>query len=105
MPVRIQRRRSKGWKLPAGAICVDRSTRWGNPFAIGRMKRDCVVFAHKALLHGYICITSDVGPDAQRAYALYVRRNLSRLRGKDLACWCRLDQPCHADTLLELANR
>jgi len=27
------------------------------------------------------------------------------LRGKDLACWCPLDQPCHADILLEVANR
>jgi hypothetical protein len=27
------------------------------------------------------------------------------LRGRDLACWCPLDQPCHADVLLELANR
>ncbi len=27
-----------------------------------------------------------------------------QLRGKDLACWCPLDQPCHADVLLELAN-
>jgi hypothetical protein len=26
------------------------------------------------------------------------------LKGKDLACWCRLDQPCHADVLLEIAN-
>jgi hypothetical protein len=26
------------------------------------------------------------------------------LAGKDLACWCPLDQPCHADVLLELAN-
>ena len=26
------------------------------------------------------------------------------LRGKNLACWCPLDQPCHADFLLELAN-
>jgi Domain of unknown function (DUF4326) len=26
------------------------------------------------------------------------------LRGKNLACWCRLDRPCHADVLLELAN-
>jgi hypothetical protein len=26
------------------------------------------------------------------------------LRGKDLACWCPLDQPCHADVLLEIAN-
>lgn len=29
----------------------------------------------------------------------------SALRGKNLACWCRLDQPCDADVLLELANR
>jgi hypothetical protein len=27
------------------------------------------------------------------------------LRGKNLACWCPLDAPCHADVLLELANR
>ena len=26
------------------------------------------------------------------------------LVGKDLACWCPLDQPCHADVLLEIAN-
>jgi len=27
------------------------------------------------------------------------------LRGKDLACWCPLDKPCHADVLLRLANK
>lgn len=32
------------------------------------------------------------------------RPNVAELRGKDLACWCPLDQPCHADVLLELAN-
>lgn len=26
------------------------------------------------------------------------------LAGCDLACWCPLDQPCHADVLLEIAN-
>ena len=26
------------------------------------------------------------------------------LAGKDLVCWCPLDQPCHADVLLELAQ-
>lgn len=31
-----------------------------------------------------------------------IRRELA---GKNLACWCPLDQPCHADVLLELANR
>ncbi|HEX5183627.1 MAG TPA: DUF4326 domain-containing protein [Allosphingosinicella sp.] len=30
---------------------------------------------------------------------------MPELRGKNLACWCRLDAPCHADVLLELANR
>jgi hypothetical protein len=34
-----------------------------------------------------------------------VRPDLAPLRGRDLACWCPLDQPCHADVLLELANR
>jgi len=29
---------------------------------------------------------------------------LPSLRGKNLACWCSLDGPCHADVLLELAN-
>ena len=33
------------------------------------------------------------------------RPDVTELRGKDLACWCPLDQPCHADVLLELANR
>ncbi len=28
----------------------------------------------------------------------------AELRGKDLACWCPLDGPCHADVLLEIAN-
>ncbi len=31
-------------------------------------------------------------------------RDFAELRGKDLACWCGLDQPCHADVLLEWAN-
>jgi hypothetical protein len=39
---------------------------------------------------------ADIGLDAKRL-------DLSELRGKDLACWCPLDQPCHADVLLELA--
>lgn len=29
----------------------------------------------------------------------------SALRGKDLVCWCKECDPCHADVLLELANK
>lgn len=34
MPKRIQRKRSKGWRMPAGAVYVGRGTKWGNPFTI-----------------------------------------------------------------------
>jgi hypothetical protein len=27
------------------------------------------------------------------------------LGGRDLVCWCPIDQPCHADVLLEIANQ
>jgi hypothetical protein len=33
-----------------------------------------------------------------------VMASLPELRGRDLACWCPLDEPCHADVLLEIVN-
>ena len=36
---------------------------------------------------------------------LHVEAIRAELRGKNLACFCPLDQPCHADVLLELANK
>ena len=103
MPKRIQRRRTRGWRMPEGAIYVGRPTRWGNPFhlidvleALGDAegRADCVR-SYRLWLYGdeaYIKLAS--ATDAIR-----------ELRGKDLACWCPLDQPCHADVLLEIANR
>ena len=44
--------------------------------------------------------------EAMRRFRKHAARfDLAPLHGKDLACWCRLDQPCHADVLLELANK
>jgi hypothetical protein len=44
--------------------------------------------------------------EAMRRFRKYAERcDLAPLRGKDLACWCPLDQPCHADVLLELVNK
>ena len=34
-----------------------------------------------------------------------LRERLPELQGKNLACWCKPGAPCHADVLLELANR
>lgn len=111
MPKRIQRKRTKGWRMPEGCVYVGRPTKWGNPFVVGEMQP----WRHRRDLGGTIVTT------AEQAVALYRQeliRELNRgdpasdraldmvleLRGKDLACFCPLDQPCHADVLLELAN-
>lgn len=105
MPDRIQRRRAKGWRLPEGAVCVDRSTPWGNPFVVGRdgTAAECVEL-YRAMLSGLICVTTHATVPEQRAARQHVLEHLPELRGRPLACWCRRWLPCHADVLLEIAN-
>jgi hypothetical protein len=85
---RIQQHRIKGWRKPADAISVARPHKWGNPYRTGQPGI----------------------PDAQAAVELYREwlptsgLQLSELTGRDLMCFCPLEQPCHADVLLELAN-
>lgn len=43
-------------------------------------------------------------PSRRGHFANFTLAEVESLRGLDLACWCSLDQPCHADVLLELAN-
>lgn len=90
MPQRVQRKRSKGWAMPLNTVYVGRPSRFGNPFT-QPMPEDAV-----GLYRAWI--TGD------SLSATTARRHLSALHGKNLACWCPLDQPCHADVLLELAN-
>ena len=113
-PRRIQLKRTKGWRLPEGAVKVDRSTRWGNPFRVDECRAAgfngtdeeiaarCVAAFEVWLGPTYWRANWD-GPESETARrAILV--SLPSLRGKDLACWCALDQPCHADVLLRLAN-
>jgi len=83
-PVRVQLKRRKGWRLPANTVSVARPGKWGNPFTV----------------------ENSAGADPVQRFAEEVAPslNVKRLRGKNLACWCRLDEPCHADVLLKLAN-
>ena len=105
-PVRIQLSRKKGWRMPPNTVKVDRSTKWGNPFVVGiHDTRERCVQLFRFLMAGHICLSFGNHADKQIAYYQHVRRNRRHLRGKNLACWCPLDQPCHADILLELANR
>lgn len=110
MPERIQRKRTKGWRMPENTVYVGRPTKWGNPFQVIRDGRFWTVVdnnevhydtwpnKHSATLHTVSLFAMDV----ELGLAPYP---LDELRGKDLACWCPLDQPCHADVLLEIANR
>jgi hypothetical protein len=95
-PQRIQRKRARGWRMPEGAVYVGRPTVWGNRYIVGEPGTGLGVVATVAeAVEGFRRMWSEPHQLA------YIRE---QLRGKDLACWCRLGQPCHADVLLELAN-
>lgn len=122
-PVRVQRKRTKGWRMPEGAVYVGRGTMWGNPYRIEAFRdglRDPaarVFVPEHSKSHAFFCdsMTDDAPAVYQAAeFAVNCYRQLSttfdsdalraELAGKDLACWCPPGQPCHADVLLELAN-
>lgn len=104
-PVRVQLSRKKGWKMPPNTVSVARPTKFGNPFKVGKhgTRSGCVDLFAK-LMDGFLCMSMD-NVTEQRACCTFTEFNLSFLRGKNLACWCPLDKPCHADVLLEIANR
>jgi len=96
-PVRVQRKRTKGFRLqdasPNGlpVVYVGRPSKWANPFRIG------IDGDREAVVRKF------------REYAMKKLKEdpnwLEPLRGKDLACWCPLDKPCHADVLIELLRK
>lgn len=101
MPVRLQLSRRKGFNLQAAsrainalaAVTVARPSKWGNPFRVGTdgNQAECV-----ARFRAFA--TAKLSDDAAWS------KGLREIAGKNLACWCRLGTPCHADVLLELAN-
>jgi hypothetical protein len=91
VPRRVQLRRTKGWRKPAGAVVVSRPSKWGNPYRVGPMAPEEAIARYRDdLLAGRLRITVD---DVRR-----------ELRGRDVACWCAPGRPCHGDVLLEVAN-
>lgn len=104
MPDRIQLQRTKGWRMPAGAVKVDRSTRWGNPWRVGAEGPDGRVAVDA---EGAVGMFEDMLSDPEkRAEAGYPDdAALVALRGSDLACWCRPGSACHADVLLRIVNK
>ena len=97
-PQRVQLKRSAGWKMPANTLKVDRTTRWGNPFTIA----DCGSAAIAVAQHGRWMRGEIVAPGGVEPRSRDLLR--SELGGRNLACWCAPNGPCHADLLLALAN-
>jgi hypothetical protein len=99
-PKRIQRKRTKGWRMPADAVYVGRPTRWGNPFREG----DYDGARFMGISRAEAVAKFDKWMERLRWDLPELAALRRELGGKDLACWCPLDKPCHADVLLRLAN-
>lgn len=104
MPERVQLSRAKGWRMPPNTVNVARPTRWGNPFAVyrtawrGESEYPIRCATPAEAVERFRTMLMRATPEARE------RDYLSPLRGKNLACWCKPDDPCHADVLLALAN-
>lgn len=120
---RIQRKRTKGWRIPENTIYVGRPSKWGNPI---KLEGDCIFidagYRRKIfdrwvyyrlgfiddVLHIYELIlqgTPFVNKDLQYWSDKFKENNIIELKGKNLACFCPLNKPCHADILLKYANK
>lgn len=100
-PRRIQRKRTKGWKMPENTVYVGRPSKWGNPFwCTSRQEAEVAasVDYYRRWLEGEPGLGADPAEGRELAY------QVSELRGKNLACWCPLDEACHGDVLLRIAN-
>lgn len=99
-PRRVKRSRQKGSRLPRNTVSVTRPGRWGNPFTVMEYGVVSVDLFEAALQNP----DADFVPDEYRKHLKAIVRNIHHLTGKNLACFCELDQECHGDVLLKLAN-
>lgn len=117
-PQRIQRRRTRGWTMPKGAIAVSRPSEFANPFRITvgtEAKTGKRIHMVEGTNNVWICDSKEHAHEVATAlFDLWAQhpaqrtwRNRARLmlRGHDLACWCGLDVDCHGDPLLLIVSQ
>lgn len=102
-PQRFQLSRKKGFKLPPNTVVVTRGPGklFGNPFLV----KNVIEFFGKQKAQ-QACVDSFrewLNESTEGSELKPLIR--AKLRGKNLACWCPLGSPCHADVLLEIANK
>jgi hypothetical protein len=124
---------AKDWRKPEGAVYVGRPGTYGNPFRIYGGHSTVGPMWHVAVntwkhipadecIYAYVTSSEPLGSEAavglyrdmlavrQREEPDRFREWLAPLVGRDLMCWCPIEDadgnriPCHADVLLEIAN-
>jgi len=122
-PKRVQLSRKRGSRLPPNTVNVARPSKWGNPYRVAPVKPgergvgaryevidpdgehvECFASlraARSCAVSRFRCHIQTGDGELINHYVVAVRRDL---HGKNLACWCPADQPCHADVLLAVAN-
>ena len=81
MPKGVQRKRTKGWRMPPNTVNVSRPSKWENPYPVYAYGRQGAIDRFERYILPHLPV--------------------HELRGKDLACWCPLDLPCHRNSLLK----
>jgi hypothetical protein len=118
--VRIQRKRIAGWRMPGNTVYVGRPSKWGNPFYLKPRGSKVEVFSRIDLTEdgedALVAIGDSHRDAARKAVKLFKDALLegdleywssdvqNELRDYNLACWCPIGSPCHADVLLAIAN-
>ena len=106
MPKRIQRKRTKGWRMPENCVSVTRPGIFGNPFGSAESFHNWLLYRRINVfdLHDEWKPWNDEQKERLAKKRDAILLGLPSLRGKDLACFCGHDRYCHADTLLTAAN-
>ena len=125
--LRIQRKRTKGYKMPEGVKYVGRGSKWGNPFKLwGDMVYVDAGHRRGKILDKWVCYYDGGGYTVEDVFKLFsdmmldvdsyevepevrdkfiwMRQNIKDLKGVKLACWCSTEACCHGDILVYLAN-
>lgn len=115
MPERIQLSRAKGWKMPANTVNCARPGKWGNQYVVWLDQSDRQWYVTRGSCYTPVADKAAGCRLAVEMHAADLRAYLAKqmyppdfilrdLRGKNLACWCAVGDPCHVDIYLELAN-
>ncbi len=92
IPTRIQRRRTKDFRLPPNTRCINRGTPHGNPYTVKEYGRGEALRRFREYLEA-------MSPTKRAGYLAPIRQY------KFIACFCAVDEDCHGDVILEYLQK